>query len=542
MLTLVHIISFFANTTFSNSKQHDTECDELVHRPKEHLTTSFHENIERIKKTFFFPLNQDFSIRSMYIPTLKKEAILFFLSGMTNETYLEERIIQPIMSKSSSDSNHLKKTDSVVSNGDSDVNEKVEDFFKTIPSIKTKKGLDHFDQVVQHILSGHTVLLIDGFPYAITIETEEIQHRPIGQPEIEASLIGPKEAFVESSEVNRALIRKQVRDASLVTEKVSFGSQNHNEVSIMYINDVVNPELVENVRQRIGEIEADYVQNLSILEQHIEDRPYSLVPTILLTERPDRAASFLMEGHIIVLMDSSPECLIVPVTFWSFFHTPEDQYNRWPYGNWIRLTRLFAFLVAILAPASYIATSSFHVEAIPINLLLTIASTRGGVPFPTLFELLLIEICFDIVREAGTRFPTKGGPVVALIGAFIIAYATIEAGLMSPITIAIVGFSSLASYTIPINSFTFAVRIARFGFIGLSAIMGFFGIAIGVQMCVAYLASVKSFGVAFISPMSPHYPSSKDMLIRLPVWKQWLRPMNVNPLKAKHSEKPEGGE
>jgi spore germination protein KA len=489
------------------------------------LTKDINRNLEHIKKLFSYPINQDFVVRNLYIPSLKAGVALIFLSGMVNEDKIERNIISPLASV---DIRQIGE-------------ETLQNTLRRVITVESFKTVSDFKNVIHHILNGHTLLIIDGHPEAISIPTIGYKHRNVEKPETEMVLKGPKEAFVESVPINLSLIRKQIKDAHLLTETMLVGQRDQNEVSMMYIKDIANPELVEKVKQRISEIEAEHILNLSILEQHIEERPYSLVPTVLYTERPDRAASFLKEGHIILLMDSSPDCLIVPVTFWSFFHTAEDQYQRWAFGNLMRIVRLFAFFIALLAPATYIAVTNFHVEMIPTDLLFTIAATRQNVPFPGLFELIIMEITFDIVREAGIRMPTRVGHTVAIITALLISMASIIAGIVSPILVVIVGFSSLASYTIPTNSFNFAVRIARFGFIALVAFTGFLGMAIGVAVCVAYLVTVKSFDVPFVSPMAPHYRSSKDMVVRPPVWKQWLRPLYLYPHNQVRSKKPGGG-
>ena len=489
------------------------------------LTDHFEENVFLLNKHLLGSKNEDFIMEHLHIHTLDKDAVLFYLRGMVDEQLICEKIIPTFIKK------RTHKIDS------SDYLSKL----KEISPVIIKKTIHTFNEIERKLTEGHALLLIEGTSAIYPIESKSIKSRGVEKAEVETVLKGPKEAFVESELINTSLIRKQLRTSQLVKEHIKVGTTQENVVSLLYLNGVANEELVEKVRKRIEQIEVENIQNLAILEQHIEERPYSLVPTILTTERPDRAAAFLKEGHVVLLMDSSPDCLVMPVTFWSFFHTVEDYYQRWAYGNLMRIVRLIAFFAALLAPAAFIAVTNYHVEAIPTDMLLTVSATRDLVPFPAIFEIILVEITFDIIREAGTRFPSRNGPVVALLGALIISIAAIEAGIISPVVITVVGFSSLASYTIATNSFIFAVRIARFGFIALASFIGFFGIAIGVQACVAYLASLKSFDVPFVSPMAPHYPSSKDMIVRPPLWKMWLRPLNVYPERGMRGKKPEGG-
>ncbi|WP_096154942.1 MULTISPECIES: spore germination protein [Bacillus] len=489
------------------------------------LTDVFEENVFLINKYFLGNKNADFVMEHIYIPFLDRDAVLFYIRGMANEQQIFEKVI-PAFNRAVTYTLYSHTTLGKL---------------KELAPVTIRKELHSFQEMEICLNGGQSLLLIEGEPVIYPIDTKSIESRSVGNAEIETVLKGPKEAFVESEIINTSLIRKQLRTSQLVKEHVKVGYGQENTVALLYLNDVANEELVEKVRERIAQIEVENVQNLPMLEQHIEERPYSLVPSILTTERPDRAAAFLKEGHVVLLMDSSPDCLVMPVTFWSFFHTAEDYYQRWAYGNLMRIVRLLAFFAALLAPATFIAVTNYHVEALPTDMLLTVSATRDLVPFPAIFEIILVEITFDIIREAGTRFPSKNGPIVALLGALIISIAAIEAGIISPIVVTVVGFSSLASYTIATNSFVFAVRIARFAFIALASFIGFFGIAIGVQACVAYLASLKSFDVPFVSPMAPHYPSSKDLIVRPPLWKMWLRPLHVYPLKEVRGKKPEGG-
>ncbi|ARK32627.1 spore germination protein [Halalkalibacter krulwichiae] len=489
----------------------------------EKLSTHYHDNVKRLKTAFSYPNNEDFVVRELSLSHLNKQAAFFYLKGTVKEDEIQEQVFNPLLTANEQiDTEHILTV--------------LQNQLTKPPQFHTNLNI-----LIHKILNGHTVLIIEGNLEAIVLPTMAFAHRTVGQPEIEAVLKGPKEAFLESSDVNRSLIRRTIKNQHLLTETITIGDGSTTDVSLMYVSDLVEPALVQEVKKHLQSIEADYIANLSILEQYIEDNPYSLVPTVLLTERPDRAAAFLDEGHIVLIMDNSPDCLVAPVTFWSFFQTAEDQYQRFAFGNLIRIIRLLAFFMALFAPAVYLATTNYHVEMIPTDLLLTISSNRGNVPLPAVLELVLVEIMFDVIREAGTRMPSKVGPVVAIVAAFIVSYATITAGLLSPVIISVVGIASLASYAIPTNSFNFAVRIARFGFIALAAVLGFLGIALGVAMSISYMSTVKSFGVPFISPLAPYNRSSSDLIFRRAQWKQWVRPMNISGKQPVRGKKPEGG-
>jgi len=481
----------------------------------ERLSDRLSDNLEQLKAEFTYPDNVALIIRHVYVQAMELNVAVLYLEGAADAKSIEKQIMEPLLTKPP----FLPQHEDVMT-------VLLEEVLTTTTAGTTK---EQYRMLIQDIIHGYTIVLVDGVNQALSIETPGFISRSVTVPQVEHVLKGPKEAFIESAAVNRSLIRKQLKDAKLVSEIMKIGERATNDVTLLYIKDLANPELVSRMKDRIRQIHADTISNLEILEQHIEDRPYSLLPTVMLTERPDRACSFLLEGHIVLLMENSPTSLIAPITFWSLFHTPEDQYLRWAYGNFIRIVRILALFVALLTPSLYIAVSTFHEEMLPTDLLLAIGATRERVPFPALVEVLLMEAAFELVREAAIRIPTIIGPTIGIVGALILGQAAVEANLVSPILVIIVALTGISSYTIPEISFNFAVRILRFVILFAASFMGFFGIALTFTCFIAYLVSFTSFGVPFVAPLSPHDRSSKDLIVRPPVWKEWLRPFAVNP-------------
>lgn len=481
--------------------------------------------VSALKEAFSYPKNKDFIVRELHVRALNRKAVLLFLAGMADMKKIESDILGALLT---TELPGLRTSASTA-------------IMQRVLTANSVRKIDEVKVMVDEIIVGNTLLVIEGLSGAITITTTGFEHRGVGKPQNENVLKGPLEAFIESGAVNRSLIRKQMRSPHLISESVVIGEQSNSEVTLMYLGNIVDQQLLQDVKDRIKQIKADTVQTLGMLEQHIEERPYSLVPSVLYTERPDRAVGMLAEGHIVLVMDSSPAVLVVPVTFWSFFQTSEDYIERWAYGNFIRLIRLFAMFVALLTPAIYIAITNFHVEMIPTDLLLAIAATRERVPFPALIEVLIMEAAFELLREAGVRIPTPIGPTIGIVGALILGQAAVDANVISPILVIVVAITGLASFAVPNISFNFLVRITRFVFLFLAAFMGFFGITIALTIGVAYLVTLKSFGVPFLSPLAPPKPSSGDMLMRPPIWKQWLRPFHLNPQDPVRNEKSNGG-
>jgi spore germination protein KA len=502
------------NNTNSNSKLRSQDIT---------LSTNLNKNINYLKQVFCYPLNQDFSFREIHIRAINRVGVLLYLQGVSDMNTIERHIITPLMN------------DSFSGQPDEDV------ILALMRRILTERGVEKINNlklIAQEIVNGNAVLFIGGFNTAILLSTVGYQHRSIEKPTSENSLKGPKESFVESQVTNRALIRKYVKDEKLITENIDLKGKGSNIALMMYIADIADENLVKNVRERLKSIKADKIQGTSILEQYIEDRAYSLVPTVLATERPDRVSSFLFEGHIAILMDGSPEVLIMPITFWSLFHNPEDQYQRWAYGNFIRIIRLMCCFIALLTPGIFLAITSFHVDMIPTDLVLAMAASRERLPFPAFVEVLIMEVAFELLREAGIRIPTPIGPTIGIVGALILGQAAVEASVVSPILVIIVAITGLASFAIPEMSLAFMIRIARFLFLIAGTFLGFFGVAGLFTIVIAYLSTVNSFGVYFMSPYAPIYSSSKDLISRPPAWKQWIRPLNIKPKQEIRMKKP----
>lgn len=479
----------------------------------EPLAIELNKNAEKLKDIFVFPTNKDFKVRDIHIKAINREAIIFFLHGMVKEEVIEKYVIKALL------------TETLMGPFSEDL---VTILMKRVITGKNVKKINNYRAATDEILMGNTLLVINGCREAVSISTIGYEHRAVEKPTNENTLKGPKEAFTESDQANRSLVRKALRYEKLITESIRIGERAVEEVYVMYVNDLANAELVNEVRRRIRIIDVSSVQTLSLLEQFLEDRTYSIIPTILSTERPDRVVSFLLEGHVAIFMDGSPSALIAPVTFWSFFHSPEDQYQRWLYGNFIRLIRIISLYIALLAPGIYIAVSSYHVDMIPTDLVLAIAASREQLPFPAIIEVIILELAFELLREAGIRIPTPIGPTIGIVGALILGQAAVQANVVSPILVIVVAITGLASFAIPELSLSFIIRIARFAFLAAGALMGFYGIAVCLTTSIAYLSTVKSFGIPWLSPLAPHYRSSKDTLALPPVWKQWLRPQYMS--------------
>ncbi|WP_082406769.1 spore germination protein [Bacillus sp. JCM 19041] len=376
----------------------------------------------------------------------------------------------------------------------------------------------------------------------LLVELSYQEDREITVPEIEFSVFGSKESFIETVEVNINLLRRRIPSTDLYMKKYTIGSGSKTSVYVVYCQSIANAENVQTVKQRITDLQLDQVPDSSTLLQVLEDSS-SVFPQIIDTERPDRTASALMEGKIAVLTDGSPQALIAPVTIFEFISAFEDYFLSWQTASMLRIIRICAIVFSIFATPLYVAILSYHPEIIPQDLFATLVASRTAVPFPPILEALFLEVTIELLREAGARLPTKVGQTIGIVGGIVIGTAAVEAGLTSNILLIIVALAALASFTIPVYRMGTTIRIVRFPFIVAAQVWGLIAIALLFVFITCHLLSLKSLGRPYTEPIYPFsFKDMKDSLIRLPISSQEERPdflQTKNPLRfiAKNKKK-----
>ncbi|MBR0350395.1 MAG: spore germination protein [Clostridia bacterium] len=261
------------------------------------------------------------------------------------------------------------------------------------------------------------------------------------------------------------------------------------------------------------------------------------IPETLSTERPDKACEFLLQGRIIVIVNGSPYAIIMPVSLTDFMTSPEDSNLKNSFANFLRLIRFLGAFLTLLLPGLYIAVTSFHQELLPTELLFSILASRENVPFPVIFEILVMEFSFELIREAGLRVPSPVGPTIGIVGALVLGQAAVSADIVSPILIIIVAITGISSFAIPDFTFGFHLRYFRFLFILLGYMAGFLGIGIGIFVYISILCSLKSFGIPFTVPFAPIVNSKGNGYLMSPIWKREIRAKYVAPKKVNSQEK-----
>jgi spore germination protein KA len=481
----------------------------------ESIPADIEDNLDNLKRVFNSKDNKDVIYRRLSIAD-GTNAFIFYVDGMVNKEVINLSILKPLLERNKFGNLQGKNLFDYI-------------FDCVIETHQMNKAESQEDAIID-ILSGNTGIFIDGYPSYILCETKGFERRNVEKPLIEGVVKGPQEAFNENLRTNITLLRRIIKNRELTTYFINTGKRNNEKFAVIYINKLANPVLVNEVIRRIKSIDTDLIMGDGVLEQFIEDHPFSLFPTMISTERPDRTAANLVEGKVVILSEGVPFALIVPVTIADLLHTAEDSALRWQYGTVLRLIRLFSFFVATMLPGMYVALTTFHGEMIPTDLLIAIAKARENVPFPTIAEVLLMEVSFELIREAGIRIPGIIGNTIGIIGALILGQAAVQANLVSPVLIIIVAFTGLGNFAIPDFSLAFGARIIRVFFILLGATLGFYGISLGILVSFALTVSLNSFGVPLFSTIAPKTKRSFDYFIRWPMWKQEKRPDYLNPL------------
>ena len=369
------------------------------------------------------------------------------------------------------------------------------------------------------------------------IDVKGFKQRNIEKPSNEMVIKGPHEAFVENIRTNTSLIRKIINNENLIIENISIGKITKTKCAVCYMQNIANPDLINEVKYRLNNLEVDSLLSAGELEQLIVDSNDLGIPQVLSTERPDKVSKFLLGGRVAIIINGTPYGLIVPAVLIDFLSSSEDSNLKVDFGNFLRVLRIIAAFLTLLLPGLYIAITSFHQEILPTSLLFSILASRANVPFPIIAEILLMEISFELIREAGLRVPSAIGSTIGIVGALVLGQAAVSAGIVSPILIIIVAITGIASFSIPDFSFGFHLRYFRFFFILMGYMAGFLGIAVGLFVYISLLCNQKSFGVSYTAPFAPSTKKNGNGYMLPPIWKREYRAPYTAHIKEKSQEK-----
>lgn len=474
---------------------------------REEIDQKTSQNMIYVKE--LFKDNSDMVFREFKIGSFSGG--LVYIDGMADKDLLNDFLLEPLMENANESTTPQQLKDKII-------------------AISDMKEIKKLSDGINAVLSGETLVFIDDLGAAFTIANRAWPNRGIGEPSGETVIRGSREGFTETIRFNTALVRRRIKDTRLKIEASKAGKRSKTDLAIMYIEDIVNNEVLEELKLRLKDINLDAVLDSGYVEQYIEDSSTTPFPQVQSTERPDVVAAALYEGRVAILVDNSPFALIVPAVLASFFQSPDDYYNRWMSGSVVRIIRLFAIVASLMLPAFYVAVTTYQTGIIPTKLAYAIAASREGVPFAAYVEALLMEAALAFLIEAIIKLPKPVGSTIGIVGGLIIGQSAVSAGLVSPIMVIVLGLTAITTFLIPNYTVTTAFSYFRILFILMAAILGLYGIMLGFILLLIHLTRIESFGIPYLAPAVDLVASDlKDLYIRMPLKMFKKRPEFLEP-------------
>lgn len=442
---------------------------------------------------------------------------IIYINGFANKDMIDRDILNPLML-------HIQEDLTNVSNIENYLCEK----YIAISNVQVESNINN---AINGIKRGKTAILIEDSYDFIIADTTGGEYRTISEPINELSIRGPREGFIENLQTNVAILSRKLKDQNLATEKFTLGRRNQADLVLMYIDDIVDKNLLARIRDKVNSIDVDSVSGASFIEQFIEEHPYSVFPQFFGSERPDVIHSKLLEGKIAFLLQGTPYIISFPATLPEFFQTPEDYYMRTIVSSFSRIIRLIAVFIAITLPSIYLTLIKFNAELIPLDFIKAIILSRKGIALTPFMSIVAMNLTIEFLREGGLRLPGKIGQTLSVVGGIIIGDAALKAKMVSSTTLLVVGITTVATFLIPYYHMALSIRFISYPMLLLSDLLGVLGIVIGWFFILAYLSALENFGVPYLSF---YEDDMKDIFIRSPLWKMNKRPKSVpndNPIR-----------
>lgn len=528
---------------YSENKSPSQNVDSPI-APK-NIFQSTEVNLEYIKTRYNTLINSDIVIREFTLCARNRQykSFLLFIDGMVDTDLVNNYVLKPLM---------LRNTANTYEGDEDRIISEAKTNNITVRKVKKFNILDYisncllpqnslsesstFDEIANGINSGNCALFVDTLNIAFNIDVKGFKQRSVNTPQNEIIIKGPHEAFVENIRTNTSLLRRIINNENLIIQNIEVGNITKTKCALCYIKDIANSDLVSEVEYRLNNLQVDSLLSAGELEQLIVDSNDVGLPRVISTERPDTTSRHLLQGRVIVIVNGTPYALIVPATLIDFLSTPEDVNLKPAFANFLKCIRFLGAFITLLLPGIYVAITSYHQEIIPTELLFSILSARENVPFPVIVEILLMEISFELIREAVLRVPSPIGSTIGIVGALVIGDAAVSASIVSPTLLIIVAITAIASFAIPDYSFGFHLRLFRFIFILLGFMAGFLGVSLGLFVYISILANMKSFGLSTTIPFAPYVSSEGNKYFLPPIWKREYRPPYLDPKIARDQD------
>ena len=473
------------------------------------LLKTLSRNLDIFRARLGAPENADVLIRRFRSGAF--ESALIAIDGMVSSQLIDENILKPCMDLPDTAGQDIPEGD------------RVSFLMSHAVSILPMKMKRNIDEILSDVLGGQCALLSEGCDSACVMDTRGFEKRTIGKPEVEHVVLGPHESFTESIRTNITLLRRIVQREELTTEFITAGGRMKTRCALLYLRGTANETVLSRIRARIENCSYDFPLTSGEVEQLIEAHPLSLIPSVVRTERPDRAASFLAEGQIVVLTDGSPAALGAPATLYHQLHTPDDASMRWQYGTFLRIVRLIGMLLHVFLPGVYLAVLRFHQELLSPMLLTSVYETSSRVPISVFWEALLMTLAFDLINEAGLRAPGAMGNALGIVSGLILGQSAVSADIVSPLLLIVVAASGLGGFCVPSYALSIGLKIVQLMMLCAGAAGGFYAMGLLFAVLGCALCSMQSVTSPLTAPLTPPRPGNPDIFLRLPMQFQKAR-------------------
>lgn len=446
------------------------------------------------------------------------EAALIYVNGLADKNMIENGILKPLM---------------LYINEELIYGDGIEEYLcaRYIAACSTSIETE-MNKAMDSLKRGSTLLLVGEASKLILINTSKSEYRSINEPVNEQVIRGAREGFIENIETNITILRRRIRNKNLTVEKLTVGRYTQNDVALVYIKDIADEDVVDEIRKRISTIDVDEIGGAGAVEQYIEAYPYSIFPQSFTTERPDIVQANIAEGRVAILVENTSTVITAPTVLEEFFQAVEDYNQRSIVSSLTRMLRIVSSFIIITLPSIYLTLIKFNSELLPIKFIVPVIQSRQNIVLPPFLEILSMEIVVEFLREGGIRLPSKIGQILSVAGGIIIGDAATKSHFASPTTLLVVGITVVATFVIPNYDMAVSIRLLRFPLLLLAEMAGMFGIAFGWFLLIVHLYSLESFGVPYIN--TGHFSDLKDIIIRAQFWKMNTRPKSIpnkNPIR-----------
>ncbi len=442
-------------------------------------------------------------------------AVIFF-KGLVDSDRVEEAIVRPLITWSYA-------AEKVGGN-----QTRLRDICDRFVVASDAKQVTNAHEASDAVLSGDVLFVFEGDREGLAVSNPGGQARGVQDPILEVTLRGPRDSFTETLFINTSLIRRRVRDPHLRVAIQEIGTRSKTSVALLYIEGITPETLVNEIERRLDGIELDGVLDTGYIEHLIEDEWWSPFPQHLKTERPDKAVAGLYEGRAVLIADTTPFALIMPTTFDSYFHSPEDSYDRWLPVNLLRVVRFIAALTSLVAPSLYVAFVAFHPGTLPTQFLLRVKAAREGVAFPILVEALLMMFFLELIKEAGFRLPSPIGQVFGIVGGLVLSDIGVRAGIVSEAMVIVIAITAISSFSAVDREMGTVLRLLGLPILISTSILGLPGLVLALILIATHLSILRSYGVPYLMPY-PYFRigDMRDTVFAAPMHHRQERPKHL---------------